>query len=86
MTIPSIGYTIATALVSAVGKGEQFNSAREMSVWLGVTPTQHASGTTNICVLLAPRTNERPVINIDWPFLSTIIDRLRVCIFGSRVC
>ena len=47
MTIPGIGYTIATAMVSAVGKGEQFNSAREMSVWLGVTPSQHASGTTN---------------------------------------
>jgi transposase len=48
MTIPGIGYTIATALVSAVGKGEQFNNAREMSVWLGLTPSQHASGTTNI--------------------------------------
>ncbi len=47
MTIPGIGVTIATALVSAVGKGEQFNNAREMSVWLGLTPNQHASGTTN---------------------------------------
>jgi transposase len=47
MTIPGIGSTIATALVSAIGNAEQFTNARELSVWLGVTPGQHASGTTN---------------------------------------
>lgn len=44
MSIPGVGCTIATATVSAVGKGQQFNHASEMAVWLGVTPKQHASG------------------------------------------
>ncbi len=43
-TIPGIGCLTATATVSAVGQGKQFKHAREMSVWLGVTPKQHASG------------------------------------------
>ena len=47
MTVPGIGYTIATALISAIGRGEQFQSGRELAVWLGITPRQHASGTTS---------------------------------------
>jgi len=44
ISIPGIGCTIATALVSAIGNGHQFDKARQLSVWLGVTPSQHASG------------------------------------------
>lgn len=44
MTIPGIGYINATALISAIGNGSQFSHAREISVWLGLTPKQHASG------------------------------------------
>ena len=44
MTVPGIGYITATALISAVGNGSQFSHAREMSVWLGLTPRLHASG------------------------------------------
>lgn len=58
MTIPGIGYTIATALISAVGRGEQFSNAREMSVWLGLTPSQHASGTTNVMGRITKRGNQ----------------------------
>lgn len=44
MTIPGIGYINATALISAIGNDSQFSHAREISVWLGLTPKQHASG------------------------------------------
>ena len=44
MSIPGIGYINATALFSAIGNGSQFKNAREFSVWLGITPRQHASG------------------------------------------
>lgn len=44
MSIPGIGYVNATALYSAIGNGSQFNNARELSVWLGITPKQFASG------------------------------------------
>ena len=45
MTIPGIGAIIATALIRAIGQGNQLNPARELAVWLGLTPTQKASGT-----------------------------------------
>lgn len=44
LTIPGIGYLTATATISAIGRGEQFDHAREVAVWLGVTPQQYASG------------------------------------------
>jgi len=44
LTIPGIGYLTATATISAIGRGEQFDHAREVAVWLGVTPRQYASG------------------------------------------
>lgn len=42
LTIPGIGYLTAT--ISAIGRCEQFDHAREVAVWLGVTPRQYASG------------------------------------------
>ena len=44
MSIPGIGIANATAIYSAIGCGEQFRSAREFAVWLGLTPKQHSSG------------------------------------------
>lgn len=44
MSIPGIGLVNATAIYSAIGCGEQFQSAREFAVWLGLTPKQHSSG------------------------------------------
>jgi transposase len=57
MTLPGIGYINATALVSAVGNGSQFAHAREMSVWLGVTPKLHASGDTGYLSGISKRGN-----------------------------
>lgn len=46
MTIPGIGVLVASSLSSAIGAGQQFNSARELSVWMGLTPKHAASGNT----------------------------------------
>ena len=39
-----VGPIIATALVAAVGNGEQFANGRQMSAAFGLTPRQHSSG------------------------------------------
>jgi transposase len=39
-----VGPLIATALVAAVGNGEQFANGRQMAASLGLTPKQHSSG------------------------------------------
>lgn len=44
MSIPGIGVINATALYSAIGNGNQFRNARELAVWLGLTPRQSGSG------------------------------------------
>lgn len=43
-TLPGIGPVNATAIVSAIGKGDQFAHPRDFAVWLGLTPKQFASG------------------------------------------
>tara|TARA_B110000211_G_scaffold31933_1_gene32360 strand:- start:173 stop:1189 length:1017 start_codon:yes stop_codon:yes gene_type:complete len=42
--IPGIGPIVGSALISAVGDARQFKNGRKMSVWIGLTPLQHASG------------------------------------------
>ena len=42
-TIPGIGALTAHAVVSAVGDGRQFSSARDFAAWCGLTPRQHAT-------------------------------------------
>jgi len=39
-----VGPITATALVAAVGNGEQFANGRQMSAAFGLTPSQHSSG------------------------------------------
>ena len=39
-----VGPLIATALIAAVGNGEQFSKGRQMAASLGLTPKQHSSG------------------------------------------
>lgn len=43
-SIPGIGPHIASAIVSSIGKGNSFESARCFAVWTGLTPIQKASG------------------------------------------
>lgn len=42
-TIPGVGPILAHAIVSAVGDGQQFGSARDFAAWCGLTPQEHAS-------------------------------------------
>lgn len=44
MSIPGIGCLNATAIVSAVNRGERFANAREFAVWLGLAPRSASSG------------------------------------------
>jgi transposase len=44
MTIPGIGPLSATALLAAVGSGQQFRKARDLAAWLGLVPQQYSTG------------------------------------------
>jgi transposase len=44
LSIPGIGPINATTIYSAIGNGAQFNSGRQLSVWMGLTPRQASSG------------------------------------------
>ena len=43
-TIPGVGPIISTALVAAVGKGEAFETGRDMAAWVGLVPRQYSTG------------------------------------------
>ena len=44
MQLPGIGPTSATALVSSIGQGHDFNHGRQLAAWLGLVPGQYSSG------------------------------------------
>ena len=39
-----VGPLTADALVATIGDGREFSHGRQLSAWLGLTPTQHSSG------------------------------------------
>jgi transposase len=43
VTIPGVGGVIAHAIVSAIGDGKQFATARDFAAWCGLTPREHRS-------------------------------------------
>jgi transposase len=43
-TIPGVGWITGHAIVTAIGNGEAFRTARDFSAWVGLTPRQHSSG------------------------------------------
>ena len=47
MSLPGVGFINATAMMGAIGRGQEFKNKRELSVWLGLTPRQSASGDQN---------------------------------------
>ena len=57
MTLPGVGLLNATALFASIGNGSQFNNPRELSVWLGMTPKQYASGERSMHVGITKRGN-----------------------------
>lgn len=44
LTVPGIGPLTATALVAAIGDGQQFRRGRDLAAWLGLVPRQHSTG------------------------------------------
>jgi transposase len=44
LTIPGVGLITATALIAFVGNVERFRSARRFASYLGLTPSEHSSG------------------------------------------
>ncbi|KZM42503.1 transposase [Marinomonas sp. SBI22] len=58
MTIPGIGIINATALFAAIGNASQFENPRKLSVWLGLTPKQHASGGKSFVGRMSKRGNQ----------------------------
>ena len=57
MSLPGIGIINATALVASIGNGSEFRNSRELAVWLGLTPRQHASGDKSISLGITKRGN-----------------------------
>jgi transposase len=43
-TIPGVGVVTASAIVAAIGTGNQFKSGREFAAWVGLVPRQNSSG------------------------------------------
>jgi transposase len=57
MTVPGIGPLAATAIIAAVGKGNQFRRARDLAAWLGLVPKQHSTGGTPRLLGISKRGN-----------------------------
>jgi transposase len=47
LSIPGIGIINASAFLAAIDKGQAFSNPKELAVWLGLSPNQHASGDMN---------------------------------------
>jgi transposase len=56
-TVPGIGPLTATAIVSAVGGGKQFRTARDLAAWLGLTPAQYSTGGKTTLLGISKRGN-----------------------------
>lgn len=46
-TIPGIGPVTASALMAAIGDANAFKNGRQLAAWIGLTPSQYASGEMN---------------------------------------
>ena len=57
MEARGVGVITATAVVAAVGRGDQFKNGRAFGVWLGLNPGHAASGTTFIPLGITKRGN-----------------------------
>jgi transposase len=47
LSIPGISVINTSAFLAAIDKCQAFNNSKELAVWLGLTPKQHASGDMN---------------------------------------
>lgn len=56
-TVRGIGPVTAGALIASVNNAGQFKNGRSMAAWVGLTPSQHSSGDTNIMGGMTKRGN-----------------------------
>ncbi|APG86901.1 transposase (plasmid) [Sinorhizobium americanum CCGM7] len=57
MTIPGVGALGATALLAAIGDGQQFRKARDLAAWLGLVPRQYSTGGKQTLLGISKRGN-----------------------------
>jgi transposase len=57
LTIPGVGPLGASALLAAVGQGQQFKKARDMAAWLGLVPKQYSTGGRSTLMGISKRGN-----------------------------
>jgi transposase len=57
MTIPGIGPLISSAIVAAIGTGDQFSKGRDFGAWLGLVPKQMSTGDRTILGNISRRGN-----------------------------
>lgn len=53
--IRGVGPKTATAVVAAVGDGEDFKNGRHLAAWMGLVPRQHSSGDRRILLGISKR-------------------------------
>lgn len=56
-TVRGIGPVTAGALIASVNNAKQFKNGRSMAAWVGLTPSQHSSGDTNVMGGMTKRGN-----------------------------
>lgn len=53
--IKGVGPKTATAIVAAIGKGNEFKNGRHFAAWLGLVPRQHSSGDRQVLMNITKR-------------------------------
>jgi len=56
--ICGVGPKTATAVVAAVGDGQEFKNGRHLAAWMGLVPRQHSSGNRQILMGISKRGNK----------------------------
>ena len=57
MSVPGIGPIISSAMVAAIGSGDEFSKGRDFAAWLGLVPKQISTGDRTILGSISKRGN-----------------------------
>ncbi|MGI2024733.1 IS110 family transposase [Shewanella glacialipiscicola] len=58
LTIPGVGPIVASTLLASINEVNDFKNGRQLAAWLGLTPSQYSSGTTNRLGKITNRGNQ----------------------------
>jgi len=76
LEVPGVGPLTASALVATVGDAREFDSGRQLSAYLGLTPRQHSSGGKTVLLGISKHGNR---------YLRTLlIHGARAVLYGQR--